>query len=61
MFSLLLVMLELMVVLMAMVKLSTMIALIFYRLGRQMVTYLVHMGSTTGSPISMTHWTTIMG
>ena len=33
----------------------------FYRLGREMVTYLVHTGSTPGSPILLTHWHTIMG
>ena len=33
----------------------------FYRLGREMVTYLVHTGSTLGFPLLLTHWRTIMG
>ena len=33
----------------------------FYRLGREMVTYLVHLGSTTGFPMELTHCRTIMG
>ena len=33
----------------------------FSRLGREMVTYLVYPGSTTGSPLFLTHWRGIMG
>ena len=33
----------------------------FYRLGREMVTYLVPTGSTPGSPLFLTHWRGIMG
>ena len=33
----------------------------FSRLGREMVTYLVYPGSTTGSPLNLTHCRTIMG